>query len=311
MNSKVQYGVWIFLSLTAPLAVVAGKSAWVWVLLIGAVCCPVRYFVDKLREKEKMGYALAGFQIIVLSLVAGEMARWSGYCWPQANNHLVIPVMLLIVAAFSAWKGVGAASSVAGALVWLVVALYFAILFAGAADVNMRWLKPERGLFSYGLVFVFLLPCAVCVLPGKWGKKHIGAVLLFALAISLCVTGVLSSSVIKQENFPFYTFSKSLSFLGVVERFEALVCTALSLGFFSLISMLFTSAGTVTQAVLPEKYRCGVLAATAMAVLWLLLSKGLSELLLAVLAFFSWVAIPLLRAGYLHIKKGKNSKNIS
>lgn len=305
-----QLWAWIISAMTAPLAVIAGKCSWLWVLAVGLVCSALCWSVFTLSEG-KLQYKkwYCTLQLIWLTVVISEIARWTLYCWEDAGQSPVISLTLLILAAVSAWSGGERASRVGSVLSWLMAGIYIIVLAAGAGDLNVRWMRPEMDAPSPELVFVFLLPATVLFLPGKKtkGKYALGLAILFSVVITLCTAAILSPAAAKKLDFPFYTFSKSLSLFGVAERFESLVSVVLTLGFFSLLSFLISAIGSLAEQLGKGGGRTGIIGSAILAGILLLLHNGLSGFMLAVLSVIFWGIAPLTAVIFEKIKKSKNS----
>lgn len=307
-----QAWAWLLVSMSAPLAVAAGRSSWIWVLAVGVVCGGVCWGIYAMgTETPRYAKWFCCLQILWLTIAAGEMARWSGYCWGGDGEVPAVSVTLLVLAACASWNGGERASRVGSVLAWFVGLLYIIVLGAGVRGLRGQWIEATLETPPVELVFVFLIPVALGMLPqGKSGsgKWILWIPVAFGLMVSIWTMGTLSWTGMAQSTFPFYTFTKSLRLFGVAERFEAFVSVALTMGFFSVMSLFFSVAGELAEQIRPKGGRAGIVISCTLAAGAVLIGKGASELELAVLAAIFWGILPLGAAACGKIKKSKNNE---
>lgn len=300
---------WIFVAISAPAAQLAGRGPWLSVLLLSIVCGGLCWGIHTLSEEQpeiRRWYCVVEF--LFLALILGKFAGMSAGCWPTGNSYPTVPLILLILAAFSALDGANRASRVGGVLFWFLALLYAVVLAAGAKELNISWLAPSMEPPSVLLVTVLLIPAVASFLPKEKGKASALALVIlgiFATVISLLTEGTMSQSVVTSQEEPFYTFSKSLSLFGVVERFESLVSVALTLSYFALLSFLLSTAGHLADGIRFGWGRGGVICCGGIAAAVMLFCPELPGVLLALLSVFFWGLLPLLTLCAARRKKSK------
>lgn len=262
-------------ALSAPLAIVCSGAGWLWVLtaaaLAGVFYLLIAYAVRELPSG--LGYAgmlsraygkwagrvLAGLYWVWLALGAARAGRMAELAFPGGQGFPLIPLVLLVVAALTAAKSTASVCRFGGVLYLFVAALLVFTLAFGAANVEIQNLRPvgEPSELA-GPLSVWLLPVVGLFLLDrmdgsrrKWGRWYLLAAGL-AVALSLVCTGALSLPLAKQAANPFWMMSRSISVLGVMERFEALISALLSLGFCCLIALLLAAGRKAMRRARPE-----------------------------------------------------------
>ncbi len=303
--------VWVISGLSAPLAQTAGESSWLSFLVTGILCCALCCTVVYTAQKGACTARWYCFlQVPFLWVAAGQVAVWSEDCWPTGADFPVVPLTLLVLAAFAAWKGAAKASRCGSMLFWFLALLYAVVLAAGIKDLEPGHMLPRWEQPPGKAVFLLLLPAAVIFVPHEKGK---GSLLLFGLAglgavISAWTAGALSPAVVQSLSQPFYEYSRSLSLLAVAQRFEAFVSVALTMGYFALLSFLLSASGHLTDSVFPGKGSLGVAAGAAAAALSTLSGWQLPQLWLAAAAVLMWALLPMLALRTQLWKKSKKSE---
>lgn len=298
---------WLLCAISAPIAQVAAEGPWLTVLAVAMGSLVLCWCVLMLHEGkciEKKWYCIV--QLLFLSVAAAVFAGWSAYCWPTGNAYPVVPLVLLVLAAFSAWDGANTASRVGGVLFWLMALLFAVVLVGGAGDAKLTYMVPEWGKCSRLLPFVLLLPVVTSFIPRQGATVYTGTLYIIAglaVIVPLLTAGTLSQKVAQTVAFPFYEYSKSLSLFGVAERFEAFVSVALTMGYYSLLSLLFSAAGHLGEAVKAGEGRrsiaaCAVSAAALMGVL-----PQIPEAWMGCFAVIFWGILPCITVKTIKKKK--------
>lgn len=306
-----QYPLWAWTAaaLSAPTAMLAGSGEWLGVLALGIACGGICWGIHVLTEETpEMPAWYCAAQFLFLILAVGVFTGMTAECWPTGNSFPTVPLTLLILAAFSAMDGANRASRVGGVLFWFLALLYAVILASEAKDIKAPWLIPGAKAPDILLVCVFLIPAVTSFFPKEKGKACCVALVsisVFGALIAFWTAGVLSPAVAAAAENPFYEFSKSLSLFGTAGRLEAFAGVALTLGFFSLLSLLLSAAGYLSERFHPGWGRMGVLICTAAGALLMLDYRNVFGVWLAGLSFLFWGLLPLLVQGAATIKKSK------
>lgn len=303
---------WLLTAMTAPLCQLAGNCSWPTALLaagvLGMLCWAVCILPRGYLETKKWFCAIQFLWLIVLSAV---FADWSADAWPTGTDYPVVPLTLLALAVLSAHQGLSGASRTSAVLFWFVVLLYAVILVAGSQKLHMSYLRTSWELPDTALFLALLLPAVLGLLQVK-GHRYtwlpFAAVTVFFVAASVFAEGTLGSTVCQEESWPFYEASKSISLLGVAERFESLVSVAMTMGYFSLYSLLLTAAGNMAENIHKEWGRAGVILAGTIAgvlMLWLPIQSGAW---LVIITLILWVLLPLFGGFVGNVKKAKKNE---
>lgn len=304
-GSSVQLHTWLLTAMSAPLATIAGKSDWLINLITGAVCCGVCWLISKLADSRKRNPWLSAAQWVWMTLALAGIIGQSKQMWPDAGEGNLIPIVILVLGAWSVHGGVRRARAAGATLIWFVWILFAFAFTAGIKDVKLSYLVPSMDRLDPVLLFVYLLPLVTMFLPGNEGKKDwlwMVIILTFGVASSALTFGVLSETVVKTHPNPFYEMSRSLSLFGVARRFEAVVASAVTIGWYALASMMISAAVQLAGEINEEW--CGwsgwVTAAAAAAVLCGFTISGVT---LVIGSIVFWVILPILTQGIVKIKK--------
>ncbi|MBQ9762219.1 MAG: hypothetical protein IJV82_03980 [Oscillospiraceae bacterium] len=287
-----QLSAWLFTALT-PVLIQYTSGSWTWTLMAGALAAVAGWLSWRFGRG-----GLAGG--IVLLIVVGSMMKDAARCWP-GDNYPAVPLILLALAAWSAWKGPSAAARTACVLFWAVLLIYIVVFASGVQGVELRWLKPRRPEPNWPLLLLLLVPSSSIPLlnkEGRWGIRLLLPI-LFAVAASMIVAGVLSPGLARELERPFYEMSRSLDLFGVAKRFEAVISAAMTVGWFCLMSLsLSLIAGGV------KRWPKGAIVVAALAMAgWMLCDLHISGGILLLLATVFWVAFPILAQGIDFQKK--------
>lgn len=320
-------------ALSAPLAIVCAKTGWRWVLaalaLAGLFYWLIVFIVRGLPQGlgyvemltaaygRWMGKWLSGVYWLWLALAAARTGRMAALAFPGDRAFPLIPLVLLAVAALTAAKSTASVCRFGGVLYLFVGALLAFTLIFGAANVQMQNLRPTGGPSEMlGPMGVLLAPVVGLFLRdrmngsgGRCGRWFLLAAVL-SLGLSLVCTGALSLPLAKQSANPFWLMSRSISVLGVMERFEALISALLALGFCCLLALLLLAGRKALHGLFSRGYRAGSwwTAALSAALLWPVSQIPNSFYLYGDLIF--WGLLPILTLGIVFAKKSeKNEKS--
>lgn len=294
---------WIFTAMVPVGIQLLSDSSWIWVACGGIISMAVWMLLWRNgRERSKWESA---FLFIYIVFLLGELLRYTAQCWPMGNSDPAVPLVLLTLAAWSARRGPSVAARVGAVLFWAVLGLYLLVFAAGINEVKLEWLMPDQNSINTAGLTVFLIPCSVLEISKekKGTEKRMWLAPCMILAGVIITAGVLSPSAAAQIPNAFYEMSRSLSFLDVARRFEALICAAAAVGWFSLLSLLLTLCGRYTEKIFPTKGRGGIWIASLAAVTGRLCGLHINPLYLVAVGTVFWVGLPLLTQGLDKIKK--------
>lgn len=303
-------GAWLFTSMSGPLAQSVGSVPWPVVLLTGSVCLGAAWYVS--RNSVAPGKLFCVTEYLWILCVLGAMVRWIGGSWPAGNVYPAVPMVLLALAAVSACRGEGPSAGAGSVLFWLVALVFAAVFIAGIREVDVSMLAPTEGTVSGNLAVVFLLPAASMFLPAmrrKLSPAWLVSSTVFGTVLAAMIAGSLSPTVAKSAGAPLYQWVRGLGRFGTLERFEAIVAVALTIGWFSVLSYIMCVAGSLAEEYKSGWYRSGVWICAILTGSGMCLDWCISAPVLAIGCAIMWIGLPL--GGSLRVKinfkKFKNS----
>lgn len=292
---------WILCAACGPLAICAAGQSWKYTLPIGLTCGLLSWCIhvtsDDIRMDRKWYVA---FQWCWAAISAGTLALWSAQAWPDSEAYPAVPLILLVLAAASAWNGAQRASRVSGVLYWLLALLFSILITAGIKDIELQWTMETGKGNPEVLVFCFLIPVAATAIPRQYKGVLWSSLLglaLFGTAISLVVSGVLSAAVATQVQMPLYEYSRGVTLFGAAERFEALVCVALTMSIYSAMALILSGAGHLAESIEKGMGRKGIALCAVVSVVVVLLKCGIKPRWLAIMALIAWGILPIIAQG--------------
>lgn len=304
-----QLTAWLCAAIIPTAIQLTACAAWLSVLAVSFLCLGCVWLRWSLGAEPK-GKIMALLQWGLLVLVLAVAAQASVKSWPR-GGHPAVAAMLLLLAAWSAWKGTSAAARVGCVLFWFVVLLYLVLLGAGVKDVQFKWLLPISGEIN-GIGCVLLLtPAAAAIHLNKKEtlKPRLLLIGAFCIAASVITLGVLSPQVAAIREDPFYEMTRSLSLLGQARRFEAVLSAGMTVGWFSVFTLCLTLCARWAEKYRTAWGRKGILGAAVAALAILLCELHISGSLLLVLCAIFWVLIPLSTQWIDPEKKSEKSEN--
>lgn len=252
-----QAGAWGFCALTVPAVLTCAGLGWGWVLA-GCAAAAVYYKITQaltkgagyLPQLTKEAYGNVGGRLVLALggvfalLAAAQTAAKAGLAFPDETAKIA-GVCIIILAGLSNAKGPAQAGGVCGVLFLVLAGLYGVIFWSAAKSVRIPWLAPW-GTKRQALEVIPAMLSLSCLrfLPRREKTKGSWLWLLVVIpaAAAAVTAGCLSPKLTQKLDVPFYTVSKSISVLGVMERVEPLVSAAMLLGFFALESLLLAAA---------------------------------------------------------------------
>lgn len=307
-----QLAGWLLGAMTAPLVQIAGRQGWLPALVAAVTCIGLCWIVNILPTEHlwnKKWYCI--LQSAWLTVTLAALADWSADAWPTGTDFPVVPLTLLTLAVFAALNGPSGASRVSGVLFWFLVLLYGTVLAAGSKNIKPEWLIPKWENPDASMLFVLLIPAAAVFLPREKGKAlHwvFPGILLLYVAVTLWTVGTISPKVAGEVTWPFYESSKSLSLFGVAERFESLVSVAMTMGYFSLYSLLLSGVGHLAENYRPGWGKRGVVVGGVAAGVLVLLAQQPQPVVLVIITLAAWCLLPLFGAFTELWKKSKKDE---
>lgn len=292
---------WLLAAVSAPLAHYCGNG-WVAVGLAAGAMLPLTMMFS--GGWRSMGKWVSGLQFLFLIVVMGYLVRAAGDYWPSGETGWAVPVTLLALAAVSA--GGDKASRAGSAVAWLMILLAIPLLTAGAAQVRMDRLRPYRADWPSGLLVALLIPA----LGNVWNTEGTGSfssrlgVALLAVVPAALAQGILSGTVARSQQTPFYEMARTMYLWG--GRWEPLAAMAVTLGWYALCSFLTaTACGFGTAAGIPEKWCPWLVFSAAAAFVWFRVQ--LNGVFVLVAALVLWVLTPMLHEIILPKKDEKSA----
>ncbi len=295
--------VWSFCAVAAPILQLLAGSDWKSLLIIGLAATAA---VCILLGQEALPGWLSALQLVWLTVAIGACGLFAANSWPMGGSYPVIPLTLLALGCWSARKGPGAAAGTAGILFLLLCIGCGLVLGSGVGQLRWDWALGHERAAPGMAAFVFLLPAAAVCIPREGRKKRawLLAVPVFCCAATLITCGNLHPNA-HSDCFDFYEMCRSLSLLGMAERFEALVCCIITAGWFSTLSFLFSAIGGAAQVCFPgsgpKVQQLSAVAAGAM----VLGKLHIDHRFLGWGAVIFWGVFPLITQGIVTVKNSR------
>ena len=216
-----------------------------------------------------------------LLVLAGRAGSLAANAFPETEGIPAAGWLTLALAAWAAWQGTAVLGRCAGILLPASLILYCIVLIFSAPQIKPERLTPSGDpLDACRALAVLLVPAAgIClrrdVVPAA-PRRSLTFWLTAALAAAAAaVTGGILSPRAAAQPGSFGVLAKSVSILGVMQRFEALVSAALLMSGFCLCGLLLGAAASVIAALAGERR-----------------GKALFLLSLPVPAVFAWLDRP-------------------
>lgn len=305
-----QLGAWLFAGLAAPIAQFAGGMCWQTVAVTAAVCLTVCWLLGQTVIKPGKWISLIEYGWIVYTLTA--IGGWITDSWSGGGVYPVVPLILLALGAVSASLGTEKAARAGSTVFWLAALIYSVVAAAGVGRVE----APELGRYEPGLDLrlpvALLIPALAVFMPGEKRRLPLGAVAgigAFAVAVSVMITGTLSLPVAMETEMPLHEWVEGLTLAGTLQRFEALVSVALTMGWFALMNFLLCAAGRQTENIRNGSNGKGVCFAAVAASLAMLCKVPVSCEIVAAGSMVLWVIVPVIVVVLGRNKKVEISKN--
>lgn len=301
--SPRQLATWLCAALIPVLLQLAAGEGWVVASVVVTVCSALVVAVWKWGRTTANRFVCC-LQYLYIIVLLWKLLPHTASAWP-GDNFPAVPLITLILAAWSACKGAEASARVGCVLFWIVLITYLAVLASGTPEVKLHWLQPKLCASPWNAVVVLLIPGAVRHLQ-KEGHNYNLRLLLpgaFLMASVIMTAGILSADRTTQMKDPFYTAVQSIDLLRLAQRFEALLSAAMTAGWFSLLTLLLCANAASAQQIRTQWGRPGLWLTVAAAAVGLLCKLHIPWWILAILAAVFWVVVPLLAQGLVPEKK--------
>ena len=306
MNRKipgVQMNAWVLCAAIGPILSIVGRNGWMTVL-ISAVAAGALSFCVLSCKQICLPRWLCVLELVWLTVFLGGIAKTSASCWPTTDAVPVIPLVLLLLAAFAACRGSVPVARTGATLVWLIIPVLGILGITGVADVNPDWIRMELEVPNGMLIGLLLIPCVCAFLPremptsSRWSAAILGAV---AVAGAVLVDGLLGETGAMYAENSFYEFSKSINLFGIAERFEALVACVLTGSWFALFALMLSAAYHLTEEIFAPAGKYGVWAVVIGSGVLMCILPNRSEWM-AIGALIFWGFLPVAAQGVVGAK---------
>lgn len=225
-------------ALAAPVIHSAAYCSWPYAAAVGLICGGIHWGMSRLSAEwyETGIIRIAGW--IWGALVLGRCMEWTRLYWGNEWMHCLIPIVILILAGYCVRKGEVAAENVVQILRWFLLFLLGSVFLSSIKEIQAGNLKAEWVPGSGELIAVLLLPA----IGRQRGKDRIWRLPLLSAAAAFTVSGVMSAVYASGTGNPFYELSRTATILGQAKRFESLVASGITLGFFGTAVYILCSA---------------------------------------------------------------------
>ena len=271
------------LAVSAPLAHYAGVGYMAVLLAAGAMLPLTVLAGDGLKRITKPEALL---ELVWTGVVLGTLIKVSGVNWPGSRSNIVVPLVILGLALASGNRERSIRSC--ATLFWVILIPGILVLGNLIGQVEPKWLTPEPGNWTAGLIVTLLYPALNGTVNGT-GVKTALITTVFAAGTALLIQGGLGIGPAGTMDSPMYELGRCIGDGG----FEIIISVLLTLGWYGFASMgmraaeYFGERNGLTEA----KSRTGVFAIAALIVIsgieigeWVLVSGCL----------ILWILIPLL-----------------
>lgn len=258
-------GMWLLSFCVTAGAALCGHMSWLSAL-IGGIAAILLY---ELRLKLPGGKApglIAVLQVLWLAVPLAVLASVVRELFPDASNGVYVPLVVLALSWLLARHPRDGVLACCVIVAYFLLAAVAVVCVFSLPGVQWRYLKPSFDWSEAAMALSIALGgmALLTAVPGaKPGRAWRWIALLCPALICTVVAGNLSRPLAAQQAGAFYALSRSISLFGVVERFEALVASCLTLGLCSACALLLHAA----REMIPSKGRDGVTAFLCVAAL--------------------------------------------
>lgn len=237
-----------FSAAAAPMAIACGGLSPLWAVPALALAALLDAAAE--RQERKIGPLAARLPrpLLLLELAflvpaAAAVAAMAPACWPDGGSFPLFPLTLLFLGGAAAVLGPESCERSA-----VVLGLGCALLFAATLLATTLQLRPsyDPGPPEDALP---VLACALLALTGRFlpARQGRGGGWFWA-ALGAFTVAALCAAFGKGTTLPLLRAVESISLFGFLQRFEALLSCALTVGLFLSLALLGCAAGELTGA---------------------------------------------------------------
>lgn len=300
-----QLSAWLFAAMVPVVIQLTAGASWVVVLVVATVGL-LAFWLRKRWGAVPDGKIYPALIWITMVLLIGTLSEETIRCWPE-GGHVAVPLILLGLALWSAWKGTKAVAGVGSVLFWFLLVLFLLLFGAGVREIKAGWLLPERSDISPMGCILLLSPLIALIHLNKKDTNKISSVAVtsvFCVVATIITAGVLSPAVASGKVNPFYEMTRSLTILGQARRFEAILSAGTTVGWFALFSLYLSVCGEMSERFAQGWGRKGILLAALTASALVLWNVKIPGWILLILSVILWLVVPLI-AGLNSLRKKK------
>lgn len=291
-------GMWLLSFCVTAGAALCGHMSWLSALAggIGAI------LLYELRLKLPTGKApglIAALQVLWLAVPLAVFAAVARELFPDAANGVYVPLVVLALSWLLARHPRDGVLACCVIVAYFLLAAVAVVCVFSLPGVQWRWLSPTFDWMEAAIALSIAgggMALSTAVPGGKPGRLWRWIAFGCPAVIAAVVAGNLSRPLAAQQAGAFYALSRSISLFGVVERFEALVASCLTLGLCGACALLLHAG----RKLIPAKGRDGVTAFLCLAALGGSFLR-ISSVIPVLGTILVWVLLPL-------IKNRKNMK---
>lgn len=276
---------WLTVAVTAVLSIAAVWAVWRW---------------GRFESKVLLGLSIL-FQVLLL----GTLMPYAARVWPGGNQYPAVPLGILILSVWSAWKGPRAAAAVGCVLFWAVLVGNLVILGAGISGMELQWLRPAWSTPEPLVIILGLVPSAAAIWKSNYARWSVKFMLPAVVTVLVCVVtvGVLSPKLAGETGNGYLELSRSVSVFGIARHFEAVGSAIMTAGWFLIVTLMLSLCASQAERIGIKKARHVILVCGIAAALWMLCEMHMSQEFLLVFGPVCWVFAPLLPQGIEPKKK--------